>query len=183
MIRISFFFGEFLLLGLWLLARILVYLRQGSIRPIRELQLLLMLLNLAVILRFAFYPFRPVDGVIQPLLFDAGRVLPLRVNLRPFVRLPDYVDRGEMMINILGNIGLFIPGGILYPLLYRRLDRFWKVLGAGMLLSLTIELLQLPFFVRTTDIDDFIQNSLGCAIGYGIYALVRAVCRRKPKPE
>jgi len=48
-----------------------------------------------------------------------------------------------------------------------------------MLLSLCIEVLQLPFFDRVTDVDDLILNSLGFIIGYGIYAIVKGIKKRK----
>lgn len=45
----------------------------------------------------------------------------------------------------------------------------------GFLLSLSIEIIQLPFAVRASDVDDLILNTLGCMVGYGIYALVRKI--------
>ena len=35
-----------------------------------------------------------------------------------------------------------------------------------------IEILQLPFFDRVSDIDELLLNSLGFMAGYGIYLLV-----------
>ena len=52
-----------------------------------------------------------------------------------------------------------------------------KVIGAGVGYSLLIEIAQLPFFDRVSDIDDLILNSLGFLMGYGIYLLVKAVKR------
>ena len=73
-------------------------------------------------------------------------------------------------------LALWFVTGILLPVVFRRLDRFPKVLLAGAGLSLCIELLQLPFSVRASDVDDLILNTLGVIVGYGIYALFR---RRK----
>lgn len=178
-IRISFAAGEALLAALWLLTRAVLWLRRGRIDGRREAALLLMYLNLAVLLRFAFYPFSPVLGPVKPLLFDAARILPLRVNPVPLVRLRDYAYRRDLLINVLGNVGLFVPSGILYPILYPKLDSFWKAVAAGVGLSLVIELLQLPFFVRATDVDDLLLNILGCMIGYGIWFLLRGRKRRR----
>ena len=47
-------------------------------------------------------------------------------------------------------------------------------------MSLSIELLQLLFSDRTTDINDLILNTLGAAAGYCIYALV---CSNKKNPD
>ena len=41
--------------------------------------------------------------------------------------------------------------------------------------SLLIEILQLPFFDRASDIDDLILNSVGFIVGYGIYLLVKGL--------
>ena len=66
---------------------------------------------------------------------------------------------------------MFIPTGIIMPILYKRLNRFWKVLLAGAGLSFGIEMIQLLFPGSVTDIDDLILNAAGVAIGYGIYKL------------
>ncbi len=184
MIRISFFWTECLFALVWLLLRGAVCRRQKHVDWKREAALLLMYINLAVILRFAFFPMARADGRVQPLLFDPAALWPFRVNLLPFVQLKFYSSKRDLLLNVIGNVAMFIPSGILLPVLYRRLDSFWKVLGAGALLSLGIELLQLPFSVRATDVDDLIQNSCGVALGYGIYALARRCSRpgKGPRP-
>ena len=72
-----------------------------------------------------------------------------------------------------------IPSGIILPIIYKRLDTFVKVRLAGGGISLCIEIIQLPFSVRATDIDDLILNTVGVIMGYGIYALTRLVRRAK----
>ena len=61
------------------------------------------------------------------------------------------------------------------PIVYKRLDYFGKVIAAGAFISLCVELIQLPFADRVSDVDDLILNTLGVAIGYGIYKLIRAI--------
>ena len=68
---------------------------------------------------------------------------------------------------------MFIPIGIIWPAVFRKLDTHRKIIAAGVGFSLCIEILQLPFFDRVTDIDDLILNSLGFLMGYGIYLLVK----------
>ena len=173
MIEIPFLLAECLFALCWLLLRAAVWHRQKQIDWKREALLLLMAVNLAVILRFVFFPMARVDGRVQPLLFDPARVWPLRLNPVPFVNLKLYTSKRNLLLNVLGNVAMFIPTGIILPLLYRKLDRLWKVVGVGALMSLGIEILQLPFFGRTTDADDLVQNTCGVLIGYGICALVR----------
>ena len=54
---------------------------------------------------------------------------------------------------------------------------YQKVIAAGAGYSLLIEIFQLPFFDRVSDIDDLLLNSLGFLMGYGIYLLVRTLKR------
>ena len=84
-----------------------------------------------------------------------------------------------MILNIVGNVTMFIPSGIILPVLYKKLNSFWKVVGAGAQMSLCIEILQLPFSVRATDIDDLILNLFGIAVGYGIFVLIRKLKKEK----
>ena len=79
----------------------------------------------------------------------------------------------NMIFNIFGNILMFVPTGIILPILYKRLDNFFKVAGTGFLMSLAIEIMQLPFAARTSDVDDLIMNTLGVATGFVIYITVR----------
>ena len=73
---------------------------------------------------------------------------------------------------------MFIPSGIILPVICRNPDTFGKTAAAGFLLSLCIETAQLPFAVRATDIDDLILNTLGVMTGYGIYRLVKRKIKR-----
>ena len=69
-----------------------------------------------------------------------------------------------------------MPVGMNMAKLPVRFNTIGKVTLFGFLMSLTIEVLQLPFAVRASDVDDLILNTAGCMVGYGIYALVRFLC-------
>ena len=163
---------------LWVLTRALICKWTKTYSWKRELQLLLVYICIVVVIRFTFFPFSKVDGKIQPLMLDAANMLNFRINLIPFVYLMDYEIRREAIINLVGNIAMFIPLGIVWPVCFRQLDTHGKVLAAGVGASLLIEILQLPFFSRVSDVDDLILNSLGFAFGYGIYLLVKK-CNKK----
>ena len=137
-----------------------------------------MYINLAVLIRFVFYPFFSVDGQVQPLIINPSFIQPIRTNLIPFVNILDYNIKREAVINILGNICLFIPTGIILPILYKRLDCFWTALLAGAGLSFVIEMIQLLFPGSVTDIDDLVLNTVGSATGYGIYKIVCSSMRK-----
>lgn len=184
--KISFITLELIYTAIWLTVRIVVWIKNRKIDLKREAMLLLMYINLAVIIRFVFFPMETVNGKIQPLEFDPEAVVPFRINVIPIVHITRFETRREMMLNLIGNTAMFIPSGIILPILYKRLNTFWKVTMTGFLISLSIEILQLPFASRGSDVDDLILNTLGVMIGYGIYAFFRAiikVCRSsKEKP-
>ena len=95
------------------------------------------------------------------------------------MHLTEYDSKKELLLNVIGNTAMFIPSGIVLPIIYKRLNSFLKVIGVGALISLCIEILQLPFFERTSDIDDLLLNTLGAGIGYLIYTLVHKLIMRK----
>jgi glycopeptide antibiotics resistance protein len=179
MVEIPFIFLEIVFLAIWLLIRIAIWIKQKRIDWKREALSLLMYINLAVILRFTFFPMSKVDGHIQPLVFDIATAFPFRVNLLPLLNLFDYDSKRDLLLNVIGNAAMFVPSGIVLPIVYKRLNTFWKVLLAGIGISLCIEIIQLPFSVRATDIDDLILNTIGVIAGYGIYALIGCVRRTK----
>ena len=177
MIKISLLTGELCFTVLWLLSRGMIWMQQKKVVWKREALLLLMYINLAVLIRFVFYPFFTVNGEVQPLIINMSSLQPLRVNLIPLVNILDYDIKREAAINIIGNISMFIPTGVIMPILYKRLDCFWKVLLAGAGLSFVIEVIQLLFPGSVTDIDDLILNTLGVAVGYGIYVACKRLKR------
>ena len=179
MVKIPFLFTELVFTAIWLMIRIAVWTKKKHIDWKREAVLLLMYINLAVIIRFTFFPMSKVDGRIQPLIFDAATAFPFRVNLVPFVNLFDYDSKRDLLLNVIGNAAMFIPSGIVLPIVCKRLDTFWKVFAAGAGISLCIEIIQLPFSVRATDIDDLVLNTIGVIAGYGLYALMQCVRGRK----
>lgn len=81
------------------------------------------------------------------------------VNIIPFVyMIPDAV-------NALLNVLLFIPLGFFLPVLWNEFRSIKRVLLAGFLTTLVIEISQI-FTYRATDIDDIITNIVGTLLGY-----------------
>ena len=171
-----FWAGQLTVICGWILFRLAAYWKNRKITWKYEAIQLLFLVNLLVIYRMTFHPFEKLDGRVQPLLFEAATAWPFRINLIPFVNLLDYESKRDMLLNIIGNSTMFIPTGIMIPLIYKR--KFLQTVGAGFLMSLVIELIQLPFAVRASDVDDLILNTLGCLVGAGICFLIKALCRR-----
>ena len=165
--------------ALWIFTRAAICFRRNRFSLKRELQLLLVYVCIVVVVRFTFFPFGTVDGAVQPLEFDVANAFPPRINWVPFVYLFDYPVFREALINLIGNTAMFIPLGIVWPAVFKELDTHTKAIAAGVGTSLLIEILQLPFYVRCSDIDDLILNSIGYLLGYGIYLLVKAIRQRR----
>ena len=178
MITFSYPFVIGIISILWLLNRVLIWKKTGQVSWKREAELILVYICLIVAARFTLFPFSKVDGKVQPLIFDPVQMWNFRINLLPLVYLTDYEILWEMKVNLIGNIAMFIPVGIVWPSVYRKLNTHKKVIAAGVGFSLFIEILQLPFYDRVTDIDDLILNSLGFLIGYGIYLLAKKIKRK-----
>ena len=181
MIYIPFIPTEIVFAAVWVLIRAVPAVKKREFHIKRELMLLLMYVNLAVLLRITFFPMETANGRVLPLELDTAHIFPLRINIIPFMNILDYIDPTDILLNIVGNVMMFIPSGIILPILYKRLNSFWKVTAAGALMSLGIEILQLPFAVRASDVDDLILNTAGAMTGYGIYALFRHMRGHKNK--
>lgn len=66
------------------------------------------------------------------------------------------------MLNVLGNVVMFVPVGLLMPLATRL--GFRGVVAACVALSVTVEMLQLTLG-RSLDVDDVLLNTLGGGVG------------------
>ena len=173
--EIFFLDAELVFASIWLFARMIIWIRQRKIDWKREAALVLMYVNLAVVIRFVFFPRELDDGHIQPLVFEPEKAFPPRINLVPLVHLFDYDNVRDIIWNVVGNAVLFVPTGIVLPIACRQINSLWKAAAAGAFISLCIEILQLPFPSRASDIDDVILNTLGVIAGYGIYAAIRCL--------
>ncbi|SHI58182.1 Glycopeptide antibiotics resistance protein [Clostridium cavendishii DSM 21758] len=76
--------------------------------------------------------------------------------------------------NVGGNFILLMPIAIIVPLFFKRFRNFKNIVLLGLIVSIGIEALQfienyLNIGIRAVDIDDVILNTLGVAIGYGLY--------------
>ncbi len=173
MIKITYPVLVMVISAVWLMFRIITWMKNKHIDIKREASLLLVYICIIVVVRFTFFPFSKVNGQIQPLVFDTARIFPPRVNFLPFVYLFDYPTLSEALLNLIGNTTMFIPLGIVWPAVFRELNTHIKVITAGVGISLCIEILQLPFADRVSDVDDLIMNWAGFLAGYGIYLLVK----------
>lgn len=160
--------GLFIFITLaWAATRVICGIRNQKADWKHEGKLLTVYICLVVIARIVYFPMRLVDGRIASLILDVDKIFPLWINLIPIVHLFDVYD--GWLINIIGNITMFIPVGLAWPFCFKKLDTLGKTVLAGAGFSLFIEITQLPFFDRCSDVDDLIMNTTGILIGALIY--------------
>lgn len=140
----------------WLLIRVIVAVKNNKVSFLKETQMMLVYICIIVIARIVNFPWHHVNGQIGTMKFHVSKIIPPWVNLIPIVHLFDVYDGWQM--NIIGNITMFIAGG-------------------GF--SLFIEISQLLFYERCSDIDDLILNTTGVAIGAFIYFKWKRLHTRK----
>lgn len=73
------------------------------------------------------------------------------------------------VINLGGNIIMFIPLGFLLPRVFPHLSSLPRVLLATAAIITAVEIIQLFTLVGSCDVDDLILNVIGSAMGYGIH--------------
>jgi glycopeptide antibiotics resistance protein len=97
------------------------------------------------------------------------------VNFKVF----DTMNRYDIFSKqIIGNAIMLFPLGIFLPLLYKRLRKFSSfliVLFISLIVSISIEILQLATNYRSTDIDDVILNTAGACAGFLFYQLIKSI--------
>ena len=88
------------------------------------------------------------------------------------------LDSGFWLRNLVGNLVLLLPVGLVGPIVFPWMDRWWRVLLAAVALSLAIEVAQLWVPDRSADVDDILLNVAGALLGYAILWVLRIGSRR-----
>ena len=114
-----------------------------------------------------------VDGIpyLQQL---KANLIPFR-TVRLFVRLLSH-HRPHLVraavINLVGNVVMFIPLGLFLPLVFRKLRKWHKALLCAALIITAVETAQLLTLVGSCDVDDLILNLAGSTAGYILYKII-----------
>ncbi|RAR45071.1 VanZ family protein [Paenibacillus sp. MDMC362] len=101
-------------------------------------------------------------------------------NLVPFTTMTSYFPIRSLssLINIIGNIAVFVPFGVLIPLAFQI--RFRKMLACFLTGLFVLEMTQLISRRGSLDVDDFILNSVGVTMGYGLLGIIMKSRGRQP---
>ncbi|KUO53634.1 MAG: antibiotic resistance protein VanZ [Desulfitibacter sp. BRH_c19] len=111
------------------------------------------------------------------MLFGFGRIAGsmYMYNLEPFSTIKHFLNFNKLnknvwVINLIGNIGVFIPFGFLIPLALKL--SYLKSLGVFLIGLTLLEVSQLITKRGSFDVDDFILNSFGFILGYVVFKLM-----------
>lgn len=112
-----------------------------------------------------------------------GRTLrpgpPYSYNIVPFDTIRQYWRAMESFpfrvwgVNLLGNIGVFIPFGILVPIIWVSMRSIGSLLLTIVIALVILEVSQMLLGAGTMDVDDIILNVLGVLCGRVAYVFVR----------
>lgn len=80
----------------------------------------------------------------------------------------DLVTLKDFFTNVFGNLCAFMPFSIFIPLIFKRINKYYKFLIVMTIIIIVIELLQFITMSGACDIDDLILNLLGVSIMYFI---------------
>lgn len=122
-------------------------------------------------------------SLIYLLFFGMQRDVPITVmNIIPFKTISPYLlgtvraNSGVILMNLLGNIVVFIPLGSIAVILFKkRLQVFMSLLLAPII----VEIIQYITQTGYMDIDDFILNFIGGVIGVVVIVLIETLYRRR----
>lgn len=107
------------------------------------------------------------------------------INLIPFTTIAYFFSTsGELisdwksvvLVNLLGNVALFIPFGLLLPQLWRKFRSLKSIVIMSIAIPFTIEFIQY-FIGRSSDIDDVLLNAIGILLGYFFWTCIRHFSR------
>lgn len=101
------------------------------------------------------------------------------VNLHPLRTIGNYwyvalrtSDREllrHIVVNLAGNVVMFVPLGFFLPLNWSGLRKIWRTFLFAALIIGCVEVLQLTTMLGSMDVDDLILNLAGVTLGYGLW--------------
>lgn len=100
-------------------------------------------------------------------------------EIHRFMKYYKVIGMPAVLLNLAGNVAAFMPFGFFLPVFSRRCRKFLNTLFYSFELSLVVELIQLITKVGSFDVDDILLNTIGGALGYVSYKIVRKFCYRK----
>ncbi len=79
--------------------------------------------------------------------------------------------RSHAIINLAGNVVMFVPLGFFIPCVFRKAETFRRSMLYALITIVCVEIIQLVTLLGSLDVDDILLNMIGVVIGYLIYRL------------
>lgn len=144
--------------------------KKESIRKLRLGGRLLLGIYLACLIYFMFFSESYGRTAVNR---DYHYNLVLFREIRRFVQYRHVLGTTAVLINVAGNVAVFVPLGFALPVLFERIHSFGQVLILSFATSLLAETMQLVLRVGCFDVDDLLLNTVGGCIGYLGYRILR----------
>ena len=77
------------------------------------------------------------------------------------------------LLNVVGNVLIFIPFGFILPIIGKKKANIFKTLLITVVFVFVIECVQFALNVGSFDVDDILLNSIGSLIGHIIFLVFR----------
>ncbi len=112
-------------------------------------------------------------------------------NLIPFATIVEQVRHllagsykaRHCFINLGGNVIMFLPLGLLMPLIWDKLRSFGRFILTVTVMIVVVELLQLVTLLGSMDIDDLILNLCGASVGFLLNSAAAAIYNKTKKSD
>lgn len=118
-----------------------------------------------------------------------GKSEEYRYNLTLFQEIRRYLKMALnhnwnlFVINVVGNIAVFIPFGIFMPLLFPKCKNVILTALFSLEFSIVIEVIQIVSRVGSFDVDDLLLNTLGGVCGFIIFVIGASLWKKRSRKE
>lgn len=141
-----------------------------KVNPYRVLFLMVGLLYIIMLILSSFSEVGNVFRLRTPFFGDVpnNNYLPFSTIVTYFLNL-DHYNLSTWIFNMLGNVLIFLPLGIIAPILFNSIYRYKHIIYVSMAIRVVIEVLQYNTSLGVFDVDDIILSLTGSLIGFSLY--------------
>lgn len=177
MISIPYLYIAIIIIAIWTIYRILVLKKNKDRNLLRELIINIFFIYFLLLINLTIYKM----GSLQ-IDLNGNKVINY-IPLVETIKMFKYDGIGFSLYNVIGNILLFMPLGFFIPVLFNKKNKIDNIATYGVILSTSIEVIQLQQTYNITDIDDFIFNTLGTILGYLVFNILYKLIKKLNIPE
>jgi glycopeptide antibiotics resistance protein len=174
MFNLEYYHFLFMIIPFWIIFRMISFKNRVDLNRNKEIITNISFIYILVILRI-------VD--LFPILIGFPKYydFPIDHNLIPFKSIKESLSHSYYLVplrNILGNVLLLLPLGLLLPLLSDKISNIKDILIKGMLVSITLEFLQFSAPWRVANIDNVLLHTIGVFLGFYMYKILSSHLRK-----